>query len=80
MIPVHASFLPGLSVGLHVVGRGDVIGPDVVLPLEEAEDAAEDAPRVDAHAHVQLHVGRLHHVAEAGRRREGEISSGNNGW
>ena len=69
--------LPCLSVGLHVVGGGDVVGPDVVLPLEEAEDAAEDAPRVDAHAHVQLHVGRLHHVAEAGRRKGGEISSGN---
>ena len=61
-------FLPGLAVGLHVVGGGDVVGPDVVLPLEEAEDAAEDAPRVDPHPHVQLHVRRLHHVAARARR------------
>ena len=59
---------PCLAVGLHVVGGGDVVGPDIVLPLEEAEDAAEDAPRVDPHPHVQLHVRRLHHVAARGRR------------
>jgi hypothetical protein len=38
------SNVPGLSAGLHVVGERDIVGPDVVLPLPEAEDAAEDAP------------------------------------
>ena len=66
---VLSPYLPCLAIGLHVVGRGDVVGPDVVLPLEEAEHAAEDAASVDAHAHVQLHVGRLNHVAETERGR-----------
>ena len=72
VLPTALSLLsphsPRLAVGLHVVGGGDVVGPDIVLPLEEPEDAAEDAPRVDPHPHVQLHVRRLHHVAARGRR------------
>ncbi len=72
---------PGLPVGLHLVGRGDVVGPDVVLPLAQAEDPAEDAAGVDAHAHVQAHVRRLHHRAVCGgTERERERMRGAGVW
>ena len=65
------SDVPWFAAGLHVVGQRDVIGPDVVLPLPEAEHAAEDAARVDAHPHVQLHVSGVHHGP--GEQGENEV-------
>jgi hypothetical protein len=65
---ISSAHLPRLPVGLHLVGHGDVVGPDVVLPLSESEDAAEDAAGVDANAHVELHVRRFYHVAESERK------------
>ena len=55
-----------------MIGGGDVVAPDVVLPLPQAEHAAEDAPRVDAHPHVELHVRGLHDRAA----EEWDIGSG----
>lgn len=52
---------PGFTAGLHVVGERDVIGPDVVLPLAQAQHAAKHAPRMDAYTHVQLDICRLNH-------------------
>lgn len=51
---------PRDASALHVVGQGDVIGPDVELPLSQAEHAAQHGARVDADPHVQIHlcVGR----------------------
>ena len=54
------SSLPGYTTGLHVVGEGHVVGPDVVLPLAEAEHAAQHPPRVQTHAHVQVNLSGLH--------------------
>ncbi len=40
-----------------MVGYGDVIGPNVVLPLELSDDATEHVARVDPDTHVQpLHT------------------------
>ena len=61
---VCLSALPRFAVGLHLICGGDVVGPDVVLPLPESEHPTQDPPRVDPHAHVQLDVGGLNHGAE----------------
>lgn len=53
----------GLPARLHVVGQGDVVGPNVELPLPEAQNTAEHSARVDANAHVQDDVSGLHHSA-----------------
>jgi hypothetical protein len=55
------SRIPGDAGALHVVGERDVIGPDVELPLPEAEDPAVDPPRVDPHPHVHVHARHLSH-------------------
>ena len=56
--------LPGDASRLHVVGQRYVVGPDVVLPLPQAEDAAEDPPGVEADPHIELNLGGLHHRPE----------------
>lgn len=47
---------PRDAPALHVVGQGDVIGPDVELPLSQAEHAAQHGAGVDADPHVQIHL------------------------
>ena len=51
---------PRLPPGLHVVGEVDVVGPDVVLPLPQAENPTEDPAAVDADPHVEINIRRLH--------------------
>lgn len=45
-------FLPGLTGSFHFVGQMDVFRPNVELPLLRADQAAEDAARVHANAHI----------------------------
>lgn len=52
---------PRLASRLHVVGQSDVVGPDVVLPLAQAQHATQHSPTVDAHSHVQVHVCSFHY-------------------
>lgn len=56
----------GNAPRLHVVGGGDVIGPDVELPFAQAQNAAEHVSRVDANAHVDGHVGSRAHLTDFG--------------
>lgn len=51
--------VPGLAAGLHLIGQGDVVGPDVELPLPEPEHPAVHPAAVDAHTHVHIHAGHL---------------------
>ena len=48
--------LPRKPSRLHPVCEGDVVRPDVELPLPEADDAAEDVPGVDADSHIHVSV------------------------
>lgn len=48
----EASYVPSLSRRLHVVGDGHVLGPDVILPLFQPNDARQDVTGVDANPHV----------------------------
>ena len=57
---IHAKLdLPRFTSSLHLVGQRDVVGPNVVLPLPESENSAQNSTRVNADAHVQLNVGCL---------------------
>ena len=53
------NILPRHSARLHPVGEGDVVGPDVELPLPEADHPAEDVARVHADPHVHVRPRRL---------------------
>lgn len=44
---------------LHVVGERDVVRPDVVLPLAEADDAAQHVAAMHADSHVDVDDRRL---------------------
>ena len=52
--------LPRFSARFHVVGQRDVVRPNVILPLSEAQHPAEHPSRMYAHPHVELHVGGFH--------------------
>lgn len=39
---------------LHLIGDDDIVRPNVVLPLSTAHDAADDATRVYANAHIDV--------------------------
>ena len=58
---------PRLAPGLHVVGQGHVVAPDIILPLAETENPTEDAAAVDPNPHVQLDVSGLDHGPEGKR-------------
>ena len=61
---------PGHPAGLHPVGEGDVVAPDVELPLAEADDAAEHVARVHANPHVHVRTGHLaHRSGQGGNKR-----------
>lgn len=47
--------LPWYSTTFHVVCQGDVITPDVELPLPQAEDPAMNPASVYSHSHVHVH-------------------------
>lgn len=50
---------PGLPSGLHLVGQSHVVGPDIKLPLAQAQHAAVDSAAVDAHPHVHVDARHL---------------------
>lgn len=58
--PPHPSS-PSFATRFHVVGEGDIVGPDIELPLAQPQDAAVNAPTVDAHTHVHVHPRHLTH-------------------
>ena len=58
---------PGL---LHDVGGGDVVAPDVVLPLLQADHAAQHVAGVDPDPHVHLDPRALPHRPHGGDHGE----------
>lgn len=60
--PESGCFSPGDSGRLHPVGEGHVMGPHVVLPLAQPNDATQHVPRVYAHAHADVHARGLPHL------------------
>lgn len=55
---------PRNSSGLQHVGDAHVPGPDVKLPLLQAQHATQDGARVDPDPHVHVEVQLLLHVSE----------------
>lgn len=53
--------VPGLTARLHLIGQGDVVGPNVKLPLAEPQDTAVHPAAVDAYTHVDVDAGHLSH-------------------
>lgn len=62
--------LPRYAAALHVVGQGNIIAPNIKLPLAEAKDAAEHVARVYANSHVNIYAGRLTHVSAGTRIKQ----------
>ena len=50
---------PRNTARFHVVGQGDVVGPDVELPLVDAQHAAQHRSRMDADSHIQVHLNPI---------------------
>lgn len=42
------------------------MGPHVILPLAQPDDPTQHVPRVDAHAHADVHTRGLPHLPEGG--------------
>ena len=54
-----------LARGLHVVGNGGIVGPDIELPLPQADQPSQYPPSVDPYPHVEfLHVVLLSNTAD----------------
>lgn len=53
------TLLPRYSAGLEFVCDGDVVGPDVELPLPEPENSAVNSASVNADSHVHVHTRHL---------------------
>ena len=54
-----------LARGLHVVGNGGIVSPDIKLPLPQANQPSQDPPSVDPDPHVELlHVVLLADTAD----------------
>lgn len=47
---------PRNTARFHVVGQGDVVGPDVELPFPETQHSAMDATGMNSHAHVDVNA------------------------
>lgn len=52
-----------------MVGQCDIVGPDIELPLDQAQYAAMHPPSMDAHTHVHVHG---HYLTHQTAKREGE--------
>lgn len=63
-ITIKIIYTPWLSSGFHIISQSDVVGPHVVLPLPQTQDSAQYPSRMDAHPHVELHVGGLHYAGD----------------
>lgn len=64
--------LPWHASRLHVIGQRHVVRPHVVLPLAEADHAAQDVAGVDADAHVDVDSGGVSNLpVEGGTRQSG---------
>src|SRR6218665_995065 len=63
----HARFddVPWYSAGLHAVGEGNVVGPDIELPLAKTKSSAVTSSAVYSHSHVQnIHACNAAHQSE----------------
>lgn len=58
----NAVVLPWNPPRLHLVGHGNVSGPDVVLPAFLTQDPPQDRAAVDSNAHVHVRLGLLSDV------------------
>ena len=47
----------GLASCLHVVGKGHVVAPHVILPLAQPEHSTQHAAAVDPHPHIDVDPG-----------------------
>ena len=65
MVP-QRHYWPRQTARLHHVGQRHIVGPHVVLPLPQAQHAAEHPACVQTHSHVQVHLGGLHHRPAGG--------------
>lgn len=52
---------PRFSTSLHHVGKGDIIRPDIILPLAQAQHTTQHSSSVNTYSHVQLHICCIHH-------------------
>ena len=50
---------PRYPAALHVVRQGDVVAPDVELPLPQTENPAMNSARVYSYSHVHVHRAHL---------------------
>lgn len=60
--------LPWDSPSFHVIGQGYIMGPDIILPLLEPNNAAEHIPRVHSNTHVNVHASRISHFPVVERK------------
>lgn len=58
------SDLPSFSIGFHLVGRGDIIAPYIVLPFPQTQNSTENSTSVDSNSHIQFHIGGFNHRTE----------------
>lgn len=61
LIPSLRTYVPSLPPRLHLIGKCDIVGPYVKLPLPESQHATVYPAAVDAHPHVHVHAGHLPH-------------------
>jgi hypothetical protein len=52
-------YLPRNTSRFHVVGQGDIVGPDVELPLAQSQHAAQHVARVNSNSHVNVEASRF---------------------
>lgn len=62
-----------MTPGLHLIGEGDIVGPDVKLPLPEPQHPTVHPAAVDAHTHVHIHAGHLSY--QSAKKKIGVISN-----
>lgn len=58
-VPCLKLILPRYTSCLHVIGQGDVMWPNIILPFLEANHTAENIPRMNTHSHVYIHTCRV---------------------
>lgn len=60
----YAWGLPRYTSCLHVIGQGDVMRPNIVLPFLEANHATENIPRMHSDSHVNVNPGGVPHLSK----------------
>lgn len=56
--------LPRFTTSLHIISQRNVVGPHVVLPLTEPQDAAKYPAGMYADPHVQLDIRGFDHAGD----------------